>query len=294
VADPGTLRVLLNAHAGPRRQVDQDGLDDVLARQGIQAAIEAVEPRDLMDALDRLAGEAMVGVAGGDGTLRTAARALAGSTTALVPFPTGTLNHFSRRLGIDTIEAAARAVRRGTVRGFPVGRANDHVFLNTAVIGSYPRLVTLRQRIQPYLTKWPAAAVASVVLLARWPQVRLAVRMPNTELDARTAMFWVGVGRGSFPAVHESPIPGPSDTLEAVVLPGSGRRAALTLMVAVFRLRFGNRSAVEQAMEVIRSPWFDLDTDGSLPIALDGEPRMVAPPVRISLEPQALRVVTAE
>jgi diacylglycerol kinase family enzyme len=207
VADPGTLRVLLNAHAGPRRQADEARLDDVLSRQGIQAAIEAVEPRDLMDALTRLAGEAMVGVAGGDGTLRTAARALAGSSTVLVPFPTGTLNHFARRLGIDTIEAAAGAVRGGAVRELPVGRANDHVFLNTAVIGAYPRLVELRQRFQPYLTKWPAAALAATILLARLPHIRLTARMPETDLDARTAMFWVGVGRGSFPAVHETPSP---------------------------------------------------------------------------------------
>jgi diacylglycerol kinase family enzyme len=294
VAEPGTLRVLLNAHAGPRRQADEDRLADALGRHGVAVSIEAVEPPALREALARMAGAAMVGVAGGDGTLRTAARALAGTDTVLVPFPTGTLNHFARRLGIDTIEAAAVAARAGAVRALPVGRANDHVFLNTAVIGSYPRMVELRQRLQPYLTKWPAAVVAAAVLLARWPQVRLAVRMPDTKLNARTAMFWVGVGRGSFPAVHETPVPDPGEILEAVVLPGTGRRAAFALMAAVFRHRFGNATAVERAMDVIRSPWFEIAADSPLSIALDGEPLRVDPPIRIRLEPQALRVVAAE
>jgi diacylglycerol kinase family enzyme len=294
VTDSETLRVLLNARAGPRRQADEDRLADVLARHDVAASIEAVEPPELKEALAGMAGAGRVGVAGGDGTLRTAARALAGTDTVLVPFPTGTLNHFARRLGIDTVEAAAVAIRGGAVRALPVGRANDHVFLNTAVIGSYPRLVELRQRLQPYLTKWPAATVAAAVLLARWPQERLTARMPDTALDARTAMFWVGVGRGSFPAVHESPVPAPGETLEAVVLPGTGRRAAFVLMAAVFRHRFGNPAAVERAMDVIRSPWFEIDAEHPLAIALDGEPLRVDPPVRIRLESQALRVLAAE
>lgn len=289
--DPGPLPVLLNAQAGARRQADEDRIVRILAEHGVTASIEAVEPRDLVSSLRRLAGGEMVGIAGGDGTLRTAARALAGSSTAMVPFPTGTLNHFARRLGIDSIEAAAAAVRAGRSQALPVGRVNDHVFLNTAVIGSYPRLVELRQRMQPYVTKWPAAALASAVLLARWPQVRLTARMPDAELDALTAMFWVGVGRGSFPAVHESPVPDPRDTLEAVVLPGTGRRAAFVLMAALIRQRLGNGTAVERAMDVIRAPWFEIDAERAVPIALDGEPRRIEPPLRISLDREALRVM---
>jgi diacylglycerol kinase family enzyme len=291
VPDPRPLLVLLNAQAGPRRQADADRIARILAEHEVVADVEAVEPRDLTGSLRRLAGRDAVGVAGGDGTLRTAARALAGASTTLVPFPTGTLNHFARRLGIDSIDAAAVAVRAGRVRVLPVGRANDHVFLNTAVIGAYPRLVELRQRMQPYVTKWPAAALASAVLLARWPQVRLTARMPASALEARTAMFWVGVGRGSFPAVHESPVPDPGETLEAVVLPGTGRRAAFVLMAAVIRDRFGNGAAVERAMDMIRAPWFEIEGDHALPIALDGEPRRLEPPFRIRLDPQALRVM---
>jgi diacylglycerol kinase family enzyme len=286
------LPIFVNARAGVGRRTAQDDLARVLADLGVDATIEAVEPGALTDTLRSLRTVDRVGVAGGDGTLRTAARALAGSTTALIPFPTGTLNHFARRLGIDTVEAAAAAARGGKIRTLPVGRANDHVFLNTAVIGIYPLMVELRHRVQPLLGKWPAAALASMVLLARWPQIRLATRTPDAEFEARTAMFWVGVGRGSFPAVHESPVPDPGETLEAVVLAGAGRRAGLALAGAVLRSRFRGDAAGRVA-DVIGAPWYEIDADGPVPIALDGEPRRVDPPVRIRLDREALRVIEA-
>jgi diacylglycerol kinase family enzyme len=341
MADAGTLPVLLNARAGSRRRAELRRVARALADHGIRAVVEAVEPHDLAAALQRLAGRPAVGVAGGDGTLRTAARALAGTGTALVPFPTGTLNHFARRLSIDTIEAAAQAFRAsglqaggspvhgaggvdpalpgtdgpdpalpgtdgpdpavhgadgpdpagGGVRTLPVGRANDRVFLNTAVVGGYAALVELRQRLQPFLTKWPAAALASAILFLRWPRFRLAVRGPEGALHANTPMFWVGVGRGSFPAVHESGVPESEETLEAVAMPGAGRRGGVALSIALLRQRMGDESAVRETATVVRAPWFEVDADGRLPIVLDGEARWMRPPVRIRLEPAALRVV---
>jgi diacylglycerol kinase family enzyme len=296
MADAGTLPVLINARAGSRRGADLRRVARALADHRVQAVVEAVEPHDLAAALQRLAGRPAVGVAGGDGTLRTAARALAGTGTALVPFPTGTLNHFARRLGIDTIEAAAQAFKAsglpaGGVRMLPVGRANDHVFLNTAVVGGYAALVELRQRLQPFLTKWPAAALASAILFLRWPRFRLAVRGPEGALHANTPMFWVGVGSGSFPAVHESAMPESEETLEAVIMPGAGRRRGVALTVALLRERLGDDSAVQAAADVVRAPWFEVDASGRLPIVLDGEARWLRGPVRIRLEPAALRVV---
>jgi diacylglycerol kinase family enzyme len=307
------LPVLLNARAGSRRRADLRRVARALADHKVPAVVEAVEPHDLAAALERLAGRPAVGVAGGDGTLRTAARALAGTGTALVPFPTGTLNHFARRLGIDTIEAAAQAIAAsglqagdspvpgtggverpaGVVRTLPVGRANDRVFLNTAVVGGYAALVELRQRLQPFLTKWPAAALASAILFLRWPRVRLAVRGPEGALHANTPMFWVGVGRGSFPAVHESGVPESQETLEAVVMPGAGRRRGVALTLALLRERLGDDSAVQAAADVVRAPWFEVDTRGRLPIVLDGEARWMRGPVRIRLEPAALWLVAA-
>jgi diacylglycerol kinase family enzyme len=285
------LPVLMNARAGLARPAGEVALARALAGEAVKAVIEEVAPGRLADRLERLRGRPMVGVAGGDGTQRTAARVLTGSGTVLVPFPTGRLNHFARRLGLDTLKAAAAAARRGVVRTLPVGRANGRVFINTAVTGAYPRFVRVRERLRPFLTSWPAAGAATLHGLALWPRVRLVVRSPATALECHTAMLWVGVGSGSYPAPHEAPVPRGDDALEVVILRGGGRRLALPLLTATALHRLGHPRALERTAHLQLVPWIHLEADRPIPIALDGEPRLLHPPVTLRYEADALRVI---
>lgn len=287
----GPLTILMNAHAGLGRPAPERSLAQALAAQGVTAVIEPVEPRRLADRVAELAGQSMVGVAGGDGSQRTAARVLAGSGTTLAPFPTGRLNHFARRLGLDTVEMVASSVAKGGVRAVPVGRANDHVFVNTAVVGSYPGMVRMRERLRPFLTTWPAATVAALYHLARWAPLALSLRSHAGDTEHRTTMFWVGIGEGSFPAPHEAPVAEVDGALELVVLPGAGRLAALRLAGALVQHRLGRPAGLARVLDIAHAQWLELDGNGPLPIAMDGEPRRLDPPLRIRFEPDALRVV---
>jgi diacylglycerol kinase family enzyme len=292
MTDP--LRVLVNASAGPRRGAGEERVARALGELDIPAVIEAVEPDRLGERVRSLAGTPRLAVAGGDGTQRTAASELAGTETTLVPFPTGTLNHFARRLGLDSVSAAARAARAGRIRTIPVGRVGDHVFLNTAIAGAYPRFVELRSRLRPYLAKWPAAVVASGIIFVRWPRINVSVRSPSVETHTRTAMVWVGVGPGSFPVVHASAPPEGDAGLEAVVLTRAGRRGAFTLTTAAARRRLGWSSTLEKTTELIRADWLELEANHHVPMALDGEPFSFEPPVRIRYHAHALRVPVAD
>jgi diacylglycerol kinase family enzyme len=288
------LRVLVNPVAGVSRLAAEERVGAALREAGIPAVIEAVTP-DRLDARVRaLAGVPVLGVAGGDGTQRTAAGALADSETTLVPFPTGTLNHFARRLGLDTVAAAASAAAAGRVRTVPMGYVGEQVFLNTAIAGAYPRFVELRSTLRPYLSKWPAAAVASWVIFVQWPRIDLSVRAPGRHTRSRTAMVWVGLGRGSFPAVHASALPEPDEGLEAVVLTRAGRRAAFTLASAALRRWLGWSSTLDRSTELIRADWLELRSGHDVPMALDGEPFSLTPPIRIRFSPDALRVPVAD
>ena len=66
---------------------------------------DVIEPESREDMLNHLVSQAnsgapAVAVAGGDGTLGIAARALCNTETVLAPFPAGTMNVFSREIGI--------------------------------------------------------------------------------------------------------------------------------------------------------------------------------------------------
>ena len=121
-----------------------------------------------------------IGVAGGDGTVCAAAALAAQRQLPLVVLPTGTLNHFARDIGVQSIEDAADAVSRGEavavdLASVSVNRGKPRPFLNTASLGGYPDMVRLRERWQDRWGKWPAATFALVRVLAAAMPMRVRV-----------------------------------------------------------------------------------------------------------------------
>src|SRR5204862_6079667 len=84
----------------------------------------------------------LVLVAGGDGTLNEAIQGLVGSSTAVGQIPLGTINIWSRELGLphDPVDAACELVS-GQVRRIDLGRANGRYFLLMAGLGFYAEAV---------------------------------------------------------------------------------------------------------------------------------------------------------
>lgn len=290
---PTPLLVLLNPHAGGVRASDPTDLSRALEAEGVPAEVEAVDPAELVGRIEREKGHrSVIGVAGGDGSHAAAARALLGSDTALAPIPTGRLNHFARRARMATVAEAAAAIRARHRISISVGRLDERVFLDTAVIGAYGDFVDVRERLRPWLTTWPAAAVSGLLLLARWPRVQVSVRTPASERDTRSVMVWVGVGRNSFPEPHEAPLAGDVDaTLQLVILRG-GRRSAAQLLVSLMRYRrWGHRGLEGDRLEVDHPPWIEVRSPAPVSLVLDGEAQVVEPPVRLALEPKALWLI---
>src|SRR5262249_34344091 len=81
-------------------------------------------------------GVPLIVVGGGDGTLRSVARAFVGSRSTLGVLPLGTGNQFARDLGIDVeIEAACRILTDGKAAAIDLGTAGDDYFLTVATVG---------------------------------------------------------------------------------------------------------------------------------------------------------------
>src|SRR5439155_4246257 len=123
-------------------------------------------------------------VGGGDGTISSAASALAGTKTALGIMPLGTLNHFARDLGIpNTLDEAAKLIASQTIREVDLGQMNDRIFINNSAIGLYPLMVLDRdlQRKRLGRSKRLAMIVASVRMLARFGQQRLTLTVNDEE-----------------------------------------------------------------------------------------------------------------
>lgn len=72
-------------------------------------------------------------VGGGDGTLHTAANALARTDISLGILPLGTFNHFAKDLELPLdLEEAIHTVSTGMTKAVDLGEVNGHLFLNNA------------------------------------------------------------------------------------------------------------------------------------------------------------------
>jgi diacylglycerol kinase family enzyme len=282
--------VFLNASAGTSR-TEADALRNAL---GEHAEVQVVPADAFRDAVSRAvaAGAPVVGIAGGDGTMRAAAAVLVGTGTALAPVPTGTLNNFAQRVGITSVEDAAAALREQRIETLPVGTAGEQIFLNTLTFGEYSRIVRLRESYRRYMGKWPAAGVAFVVALFSLRRLRFSLTVRDEVLTRRTPFVWIGVGWGSFPQVQKALERRSHPDLEVAVLRTSSRAAGFGFLVRLgVRMAAGRLPVRDRALEVLHGRALVVDSDHRVDATADGEVLRLQPPVEVGVRDGALRVV---
>jgi undecaprenyl-diphosphatase len=168
------LSVVVNPSAGAG---DTSSAADELRHK--LPGVEIIETSDDLPidvALEKAAASGRaIGIAGGDGSVNAAALVAHANRKPLVVFPQGTLNHFARDLGIESMDDAVEAVRDGEAVGVDVGTIADRPFLNTASIGCYVDLVDARERLEERIGKWPAVIVALGRVLRRADPVHIDV-----------------------------------------------------------------------------------------------------------------------
>lgn len=284
------IPILLNAAAG-RRATSAAALQRQL---GDSAQVREVEPAGIgQAAADAVReGATIVGIAGGDGTMHAAAGALAGTGAALAAVPTGTLNHFARRLGVPTIAAAARALRERRVQPLPAGVVNGRVFLNTLTFGEYSRIVRIRERHRPTLGKWPAAALAFGMALLSMRRFNVTLTVDGHTFTRRTPFVWVGVGWGSFPRVHEARERRAQPDLEVAILRSDTPSAAVAFVLRMgLRMAFRRTPVRDRAVEILHTRSLVIDAERALDATADGEVLSITPPARIVVQDTALNVL---
>jgi diacylglycerol kinase family enzyme len=230
-------------------------------------------------------------VAGGDGSIASAAGALAGSGVELAILPCGTLNHLAKDLRLPLeMDDAARVARTGCATPVDAATVNDRIFLNTSAVGAYVSFVRVRERLERALGYHFASLIAAARLFVRLPLFRVVVVIDAVEHDYLTPLVFVGVGE------RELKLP----TLGARM---QGGRAGLHVMVV--RRRSGARAfalglaaAARGVDAVAATPAMDafvVDTVRIEPhsrvVSVDGELASVAPVLEYRHLPAALRIV---
>ncbi|MDQ6705852.1 MAG: hypothetical protein M3Z85_07795 [Acidobacteriota bacterium] len=225
---------------------------------------------------------------GGDGTVSAVASALVGTNAALGVLPLGTLNHFSKDLGIPgELERAAKIVLAADASSVDVGEVNGRIFLNNSSIGVYARLVRFREAEQHRgLRKGVAFALALMAVFRRFPSLNIRLLVDGRELRRNTPFLFVGNNEyranGTRLCLNQG-------SLFLVIACKEGRVA---LIFAAVR-EFFNRLRENRDFEILHPKEFRIESHRKfLTVALDGEVHKIETPLCYRIRPAALKVLT--
>jgi diacylglycerol kinase family enzyme len=284
------LKAFLNAACG-----NAEAAREALTTAGFD--LEVLQPQQLekrlKEAIDQ--GTQRIVVAGGDGTIATAASLVANTDIELAILPSGTLNHFAKDHNIPTdLGKAALIAADGVVAGADIGYVNDRVFLNTSSIGAYVTFVRVRERFEKYV----GYRIASLFALIRtWSELRtfmVTLEVEGVKKMYRSSMVFIGVGERELKLpILGNRVKNGKRALHVMIV--GGRKRARLFALALAGIAKGTKEA-EKLPEfddfLVESCRIDLTRPHTL-IGLDGELKQMATPLDYRMERDALRVVVA-
>ena len=271
-----------------------DKVEAALHDAGVDAEIELIEGGDCEVRSKAIAerGDALLIVGGGDGTSSAAASALVGTNTKLGILPLGTLNHFSRDLGIPTdLGEAAKLIASGSEKRVDVAEMNGRIFINNSAIGLYPLMIVDRdlQRKRLGRSKRLAMLVASFRTLVRFNHQRLTLTVNDEKARIDTPLLFVGNNDYRL----DIGAPGQRESLDdgalCVLLMRKKTRTGLigaSIRALLDRVRSDDMVRID-GVERLRVG----SHRGQLAVSLDGEVVRSAPPLDYRIRKQALTVI---
>jgi diacylglycerol kinase family enzyme len=284
------VKAFLNSACG-----NAEAAREALAKAGFE--LEAVQPRDLENRLKQAIdhGTKRILVAGGDGTIATAAALVAKKDIDLAILPGGTLNHFAKDHGIPTdLGEAAIVAGSGRVVKADVGYVNDCVFLNTSSLGAYVTFVRERERLEKRFGYSIASVIAFAKMMSEIRTFSVTFEVNGEKKTYRASLVFIGVGERELKLpILGSRIKNGKRGLHVMIV--QGRRPAQLFALALAGITKGRQQA-EKLPEfddfLVDSCRIDL-TRPTATIGLDGELKRFRTPLDYRFERDALRLVVA-
>ena len=271
--------------------------------EGARAALEQagsfdiheIEPDRLKEELAAAVkrGEKRILISGGDGSIRTAVEAVAGTGVELAVLPSGTLNHFAKdhHLPLDLNDAANVAASAASAPT-DVGRVGEHLFHGTSSIGAYVVFMRMRDRLEPRFGYKISSFLAGIWTFFRMPTLAVELDIEGKKKIFRTPMLFVAVGERELKVpTLGGRVDGGQRGLHVMVV--RGRRPARIFALAIDAFARG-------VGETSRAPDFDAHIVDRCTVRLrrnrtrisfDGEAMTVDTPLDYSLERDSLLLV---
>lgn len=287
------IPALVNRDAGTA-----DDASEALSKAG-HFRVERIAANELAAAVRREVdrGARRILVAGGDGTIGTAAGVLCGKSCELAILPGGTLNHLAQDLGLpEDLDDAVRVASGPTTRFIDVADINGRLFLNTSSVGAYVTYVRTRERLEKRLGYWLASIIAGLRILARLRTFRVTLEVNGVEREYVTPLVFIGVGERELklPKLGARVENGTRGLHVMVVQSRSaGRTLALAFAAAAKGVRAVSGTPDMQSFIVDHLRIEPRNRVAVWNVGVDGEIVRVTPPLEYRLMKDAVKVVVA-
>ena len=267
------------------------------AREALRAAegfdVREVQPAKLAEHVRAAMkeGATRILVAGGDGSIGSAAGVLAGTGVELAILPSGTLNHLAKDLSLPLdLEQAAQVAKTGRATSVDAAVVNDRLFLNTSSVGAYVSFVRAREPLERYLGYHLASIIAALKLLLHMPTFRVTLEVEGVAREYRTPLVFIGAGERELrlPTLGARVSDGKPGLHVMVVRTRSGARAvALGLAAAARGVKAVSRTPALDAF-LVDSCRIERRTRS---VSVDGEIVQMDPSLSYKYVPAQLQVV---
>ena len=263
------MKVALIANRASGGGLDPEPLARAMRERGAEVTVFGCEQAEL----ERVAGDSpeRIAVAGGDGTVASAADLAGRLDVPLGAIPGGTANDFVRaaRLPLDPIEAARLAVTGSELRRLELGRlADGRPFVNVASAGlasvAARQAMPLKPRLGPLA--YALGALRAGVTAA---PLRCAVRADERTIFDGDAWQVIVACTGAFGGGSGVGAANPEDgILDVAVLPAGSRAGLVRRAWGMKRGTIAEQRGVEHhramVVEVNLPPGTEFNADGEL------------------------------
>lgn len=291
-AEARTAVLIVNPKAGSEGRASVVArLVEVAAELGWQVTVAETRARNdaaRFAAEAAAAGQALVLVAGGDGTINEAIQGLAGTETVLGAIPLGTMNVWVRELGLslDPIEAL-RQLLLGRVYRVDLGRLNGRYFLLMAGLGFDAEAVHAVHGIAKRRFGALAFLAAGAMAALRTRGTRVRVRADGETFEANAALVTIGNTRlwaGAVQITHHASAT--DGLLDVCIFPGEGLLSKLRHLLLVLIGRHDD----DPEVTYLQVRTLDIAARPSMPIQVDGEAHGTTP-AHVEVVPGGLRAL---
>jgi YegS/Rv2252/BmrU family lipid kinase len=262
----------------------------LLAERGVQLTLAHVveSHKELCRFVRRAvrAGNELIIVAGGDGTMTAAVAQFAKSKSVMGVLPLGTGNSFALSLGIPDVETAVEAIAAGRVARVDLGKINGTYFANFATIGLSSTIARATPNRLKKLFGPIAYVLAGLIPGLRSRPFRCIVRAGKQKLSFRTFQAIIANGRyfGHTPLTPDASLTSGHltfySTSERTIADAANTYAALLL----------DRQALLPNAHILEATDLRVRARPAQTLAIDGEV-CGKTPARFTIVPGALRVM---